>query len=217
MGSWSYPIFSLKEWEADVDPTDNCEIRMIETIVDKLFVGFGIYTFILVLTKSMVGEVKKRRMMQFDSSACLMIAIAGVVYLFVIFFSLAVQFLSSDDPIQSAELSDRLFGTYSLGYWMPSIFIMVSQFLWFKRAREIATIRVIIGVLFLISIERIIVYVTSFHRDYLNSSWSIPIYYTLIEWLMGLALFAAVSVIFHVILTKLRSVRSKESNFTNQH
>lgn len=172
---------------------------MIETILKSLFVGFGIYTLILLLFKQILSKPTKIEIEKFDNSACTIIPVIGLIYLINWVGTLFLQYSNIEDPTEVYQMKNRLFGSYWFGYWLAQSLFLSSQLLWFKKLRKITWIRILIALTFIVSIESILVHLTSLHREYLPSSWSMSLSAKIVEWIYSLGIFSVVSITFHQI------------------
>jgi len=62
-----------------------------------------------------------------------------------------------------------MFGAYWFGYWIyPLAYIGLTQLLWIDRIRKHSALRFLLAIviLFVISLEKIVILVTSLHRDF---------------------------------------------------
>ena len=68
---------------------------------------------------------------------------------------------------------DRIFEKYWFGIWIQPLFwFALSQIFRIKLFSKNILIRIIASFFLIISIERLIIIISSFHRDYLPSSWT---------------------------------------------
>jgi molybdopterin-containing oxidoreductase family membrane subunit len=97
---------------------------------------------------------------------------------FVIGFVYAIEFFIAWYSGNSYELSTlvtRATGPYAWAYWtMVGSNVIAPQILWFRRARRTPWLILIVCLLVNVGMwcERFIIVVTSLHRDYLPSSWT---------------------------------------------
>ena len=144
-------------------------------------------------------------------------SIVGIAYITEFFIA-----WYSGNPYESYAFQNRAFGPYWWAYWsMMTCNVITPQLFWFKKIRTsimatfIISIFVNIGMWF----ERFVIIVTSLHRDYLPSSWTMysP---TFIEvgifvGTIGLffVLFLTFSRLFPIIaLAELKSILKKTGN-----
>lgn len=176
---------------------------MTETLLKSILFGFGVYSIFILLIKPLFSDATKIKIEKFDNSACSIIPVIGLIYLLNWLGTLFFQYNNLEDSAEIYQLKSRLFGTYWFGYWLqPSLFLS-SQLLWFKKLRKIIVIRFLIALTLTFSIERII-YLTSLHRDFMPSTWSVSLLSKIIEWIWSIGIFTFVTIIFDLIKTRLK-------------
>ena len=142
-------------------------------VAGAVFSGFAMVITLLLITRKVLHLERYFTDKHFENMAKVIITtgtIVGVAYgteLFMAYYS--------GNPYERFTFSNRAFGPYSWAYWlMVSCNVLVPQIFWVKRLRRsplvlfIASIFINIGMWF----ERFNIIVTSLHRDYLPSSWS---------------------------------------------
>lgn len=169
--------------------------------LESILFAFGIYTIILFSIKPFISRSLKTKIEEFDNSTCLLISIVGLIYFLVFFITIYFQLRSLQTHSEIYGMKQRLFGTYWFAYWTQPAFYLTSQLLWFKKLRKLTLIRLFVSLSLIASIQGIIIYLTSLHRDYLPSSWSTPISLQIIDWLWSFGIFGIVSTVFHSIKT----------------
>lgn len=109
-----------------------------------------------------------------------------------------------------------MFGKYWFGYWVqPLLWISITQLLRIKAIKKNIILRILFSILLIHSIERIIIIITSFHRDYLPSSWTMYSDFQLypsnimLSLLLKIILFLTFVGIFHLINKKIKSFKNK--------
>lgn len=137
---------------------------IIQLIIDSIFFGFAAYSLAFVLLNFHISFNFKLGE-NLDHSATLLFRIAGMIYLiiWIIIFNIAI----TDDE---HRLVNRMFGPYWYGFWMyPVTNLGVSQLFWIRKIRNSKAYRIIfsIALLFVMSYEKIVIIVTSLHRDFL--------------------------------------------------
>lgn len=166
-------------------------MNSVHSFASLILMGFGAYSILFVIVGFFLSPSRREKWNAFDRSTVLLAAIIGLLYL--INWSVSCFVLS---------LSDRIFGPYWFGIWLPIALVGFSQLLWFPTLRTNAWIRLLVGFCLIVSIEGIVTSITSLHRDYLPSSWSKTISTYLVEWLEALSLFVIVSLGFHLMYRK---------------
>lgn len=174
--------------------------EFIILIFNAIFYGFcftSLISYFLSLSKS---ENIKLLNENFFEQSIKCIRVFGIIYLTytVSYFIYYFNFVITEDDYLSTK--NRATGPYAWAYWImllrPIVFSLLSQLLWLKIfqkksfANSILVFLIFIVVLFSgANIERLIIIITSFHRDYLPSSWKPHDFYDL-WYLIPLALFA---------------------------
>jgi len=128
---------------------------------------------LLLITRKVLGLEKYITIRHFELMAKVILVtglLVGTAYTTELFMA-----WYSGNPYERFTFMNRAFGPYSWAYWlMFSCNVFVPQIFWFKRMRKsvvvlfIASLLVNVGMWF----ERFNIVVTSLHRDYLPSSWS---------------------------------------------
>lgn len=175
---------------------------MIQQSTASLFFGFGIYTLLLILALQF-RKGKTDIINQFDQSVCLMIPIVFIIFILTTIIDLMIQYNQVWNTSEFDVLYTRVFGKYWLGYWIQPILFLSSQLLWFQHVRKNVWIRLFIGIVLLISVEQIIIYLTSLHREYLPSTWSITLSDRILSWTVDFISFLVIGILFHFLRKKL--------------
>lgn len=141
----------------------------LQIITIDFFTAFGLYTLLFLLisifTKKLILHI-------IDAEATKFISFVGIIYLLAWTIGLFVFYFENNAEEQSNMLN-RLFGKYWFGIWaQPIIWFSITQFLRIKRINKNVLLRILFSILLIISIERCIIIITSLHRDYLPSSWT---------------------------------------------
>ncbi len=140
---------------------------LIYSFIDALIFGFAIYA---ILTSLFTG-LKKRFNSEMDRAATYIIISSGL--LFFVFWLIGIITPKDDD---SYSLLNRMFGPYWFWYWFYIIsMVLFTQLYWNKRLQNSHLFKIGTGIIFLIvlSYEKVVILITSFHRDFLPSSWSL--------------------------------------------
>ena len=127
-------------------------------IIGDIFIGYGLYSIVLVVICLFVKA--NDTIVKLDDAANNIVSIFGLVSL------IASIILIIQVPRATT------FRTYWWEPWIQFvIWIMVTQLLWSTQVRRSGIIRIIISLLLVVSFERYVIIVTSFHRDYIPSGW----------------------------------------------
>ena len=184
-----------------------------ELTAELLLFGFGIYSLFYFSVTFFLHKQNYVTITKYDNSACVVAAIAGGLYLLVWLIKLSMKILPTEEQ-DGVLIANSVTSPYWLGFLVPPLLLSSSQLLWIKSLRRKKIIRVIIALFLLTSIESIVIYLTALHRDYLPSSWSMPVSARITEWLIGLGLFGATTTIFHLMKTKLKAYTNQRKNST---
>jgi molybdopterin-containing oxidoreductase family membrane subunit len=142
-------------------------------VAGAIFSGFAMVITLLLIVRKLMHLENYITDRHFELMAKVILAtgmLVGLAYTTELFIA-----WYSGNPYEQFTFYNRAFGPYAWAYWlMFGCNVLVPQIFWFKRARRsvvvlfIASIFVNIGMWF----ERFNIVVTSLHRDYLPSSWS---------------------------------------------
>lgn len=186
-------------------------IETIRTLTELLrvdiIIGFGLYSIVFFLFRKFLD--KKDFLNDFDHTAVRFTIFAGIVYGILWLIGLILSYNQIDNELDKIAFNQRLIGPYWFGYWLQPLFcILLTQLLWIKSLRKSLIFRIILSLLFLLSFERIVIIITSFHRDYLPSSWSLNL--SLGEIIFGLTIktviFILIVSVIHFGKNKIKSV-----------
>ncbi|WP_452222614.1 hypothetical protein [Lacinutrix chionoecetis] len=145
----------------------------ITLLFDALIYGFCFTTFIsyfLSLFKSVRLNKINNRFFKYSIKTIRIIAIVYFVYYIV---DLTNYYFFKDHSL----FTERATGTYWFAYWImllrPFLFCLLIQLLWIKQLqrKNVVNFLLVLIILFLVlasgaNIERYIILLTSFHRDY---------------------------------------------------
>jgi molybdopterin-containing oxidoreductase family membrane subunit len=146
-------------------------------VINDIFIGYGSYSFVFIVITLFVRE--NDTVVKFDDTANGIVSFFGLVFL----ISLVILIIQAPQP--------TTFRAYWWGPWIQSIiWIAVTQLLWITQVRRSSIIRIIISLLLMISFERYVIIVTSFHRDYVPGGWVSAL--TPMQLIMGLTLKMAI-------------------------
>ncbi|RMH38630.1 MAG: hydrogenase [Deltaproteobacteria bacterium] len=142
-------------------------------VAGAVFSGFAMVITLLTITRKVMGleaYITDRHLELMSKVLLLTGMIVGFAYTTELFIA-----WYSGNPYEQFTFMNRAFGPYAWAYWlMFSCNVFVPQIFWFKRFRRsvpvlfVASLLVNVGMWF----ERFNIVVTSLHRDYLPSSWS---------------------------------------------
>ncbi|HEY5749657.1 MAG TPA: hypothetical protein VIU12_26495 [Chryseolinea sp.] len=126
-------------------------------IVLDIFIGYGVYSLLVFPLFKRTKLISK-----LDDAANKLIAGSGLLYL--------ISFLIMINLAPPPQISDA---RYWWGLWIqPIIWLSATQLVRFDRVKRSIIARIVISLLLIVSFERFVIIVTSFHRDYVPSGWA---------------------------------------------
>lgn len=144
---------------------------VLNELTGCIFVGFAIFTLLTSFAK-FPTEARTEFVEKLTYTAVMMVRVAALIYLGTWLTNLFIQWQSEGE---NYTMITRLTGPYWFGYLMyPISFGLFPQLLWINRTKKIKAIRILASLLFLFmgQLEKIVIILTSLHRDYVPSSWS---------------------------------------------
>lgn len=186
---------------------------IVKFIRIDIFVGFGFYSIIYFLLLLYLKD--KTLIIEFDKSAVQLIIFGGIVW-FVLWLIGTLIFYLELDGIEKSEYYEQLIGKYSYGTWIQPIFwLILTQLYRINFIKRFLFFRLAISLLFVLTFERFVIIVTSLHRDYLPSNWTLKTDLELSAeyWILGLLakvlIFIATASIFHFGRKKIKTLYNK--------
>jgi hypothetical protein len=144
---------------------------ILDFIRVDLIIGFGWYSIFLFIFR--LFRYKKEFLNEFDKQACKTVAFLGITYGIVWIIAVFSNYFSAMNEEEKTQFIRRLTGPYSIGYWFQPLFwVVLTQLLRIRFIRKFLIFRLLICISFILTFERFVIIVTSLHRDYLPSSWS---------------------------------------------
>jgi molybdopterin-containing oxidoreductase family membrane subunit len=141
----------------------------LELLILDFFTAFGLYSFLFLILSIFI---KKIAIFQFDNQAKKFISFVGVLYIIFWFLGTIVYCVECNSEEKNAMI-DRIFEKYWFGIWIQPLFwFALSQIFRIKLFSKNILIRIIASFFLIFSIERLVIIISSFHRDYLPSSWT---------------------------------------------
>jgi Ni/Fe-hydrogenase subunit HybB-like protein len=142
-------------------------------VAGAVFSGFGMVMTLLILTRKVMHLERYITLVHLESMAKIMLltgSLVGLAYLTEFFVA-----WYSGNVYERYAFVNRATGPYWWAYWtMMSCNLIVPQILWSKRARTSVPVLFVLSILVNVGMwfERFVIIVTSLHRDFLPSSWS---------------------------------------------
>lgn len=144
-------------------------IYSLQLIQQDFFTAFGVFTLIYLVLKIFI---KNPILYKIDEESNKFISVIGLVYLAVYIAGMTIEINAINDD-EKALMVKRVFGKHWFGLWLqPLLWLLITQLLRIKRVRENTIIRIVFSFLLIFSLERIVIFTTAFHRDYLPSTWN---------------------------------------------
>lgn len=182
-------------------------ILFLQIITVDFFTAFGLYSLLFLFLSIFT---KKIFLYKLDEEAKNFISFVGIVYFIVWFVGIFIFYTESNAEEQNSMLN-RMFGKYWVGFWVqPILWFSITQLLRIKKIWKNVLLRIIFSFLLIISIEKYIIIITSFHRDYLPSSWTmhndLGIYPSnfFLELLVKIIMFLLFVGIYYLTISRLR-------------
>lgn len=179
-------------------------------ILSNLFLGFGLYN-LLFLFLGFTGFRKNNFYREFDTSAIKTLLLLGLTYLVVYGYDTLMIFID-DDPTDKTAYLERLNGPYAFAIFAQQfLYIFFSLAFLIPHVKRIFLLRLFFGLGLILNFEKITIFVTSLHRDYLPSSWRMYSTLTgslLLDWLLSMVIFICLSFVAYFFLRRKQSIRN---------
>jgi hypothetical protein len=185
----------------------------LEFILVDFFSTYGLITIIcLLLSLFLKNPILKK----IENQSNLFISFIGILYLIIFLITTIVELNISDQESKNYLLK-TMFGKYWFGFWLqPLLWFSMSQLLRIKPIQKSILLKLIFSFFFILSIEKIVIIITSFHRDYLPSSWTMSSssYSSnlFLELLIKISLFLFSIAIFTIIHRKIKEFKNGKNN-----
>ncbi len=180
---------------------------IIRLLFDSIFLGFAWFSIILVINRISIKNQFKVLGEAVDNSAIYLVRYTGLLFLIYTTFSSLGSIRYSE--YEKYSIINRMFGSFWFGFWIyPFAYSVLTQLLWVKGMRSNNAIRLLIALILIIalSIEKLIILVTSLNRDYIESGWTFMIKESIgtmvSNWLLKLLIFATLVLITNFFLQK---------------
>jgi hypothetical protein len=147
------------------------KFTILNVLAHSVFTGFGIVIPVVALLRT--SNLKKIAVKEaFVLTAVQVLRVAGILY-FILWLADTYIAMESLQGVNAIDTSNRLFGTYSFAYWFsPLMYLLLSQLFWIKKLYiKKAPLITLALMLLILPSQRLLIIITSFHRDYLPSSW----------------------------------------------
>jgi len=154
-----------------------------------LILGFGWYSVLFFTLK--LFKYKKDLLTEFDKDACKTFVFLGILFAVIWFLAVTLDYAMIMTEDEKTQFLGRLTGEYSFGIWFQPLFwLIITQLIRFNIIRKFLFFRILIVIPFVLTFERFVIIVTSLHRDYLPSSWTmyVDLGFTWWEFLLSILL-----------------------------
>ena len=142
-------------------------------VAGAIYSGFGMVMTLVIAARSIYNLKHIFTISHLDKMAQIMLLTGSIVgYSYVMEFFIAWY---SGNPYESYAFINRALGPYWWAYFLMMTCNVVSpQIMWFKKLRTSIIVSFIISIVVNIGMwfERFVIIVTSLHRDFLPSSWT---------------------------------------------
>jgi len=171
---------------------------------DILFFGFAIYSFLFIVFKRFAFYKNNHVFPKIEKAAITVVVLAGLLFAAIWFFYMGKNLLDKDRQ----SFVQRITGPYGFGYWLPPVLYLISsQLVRIPKIANNSILRFIIAVLLFLNFEKFVIIVTSLHRDYLPSSWTMYGDYSIfgwiaIDWIIKLIVFSSFVTIVYYLQTR---------------
>jgi hypothetical protein len=174
---------------------------LVQVITVDIFIGFGLYSILYVLVMTFKKDLKLLQTL--DTNSTRFVVFVGIIY-FAINLIWTINLFAEPGVY-------KVRGQYWWVPWLqPLIWTMITQLFWINKIKELKVIRIIIAILLIVSFERYVIIVTSFHRDYIPWNWMMFSWITPTEIIIGLTtkiiLFCALATLYSYVLGKLKLI-----------
>ncbi len=176
-------------------------MEWIEFVVRVLWIGFGVYSFIFLAIPKKYKSAKSYIFLPLDKSAIAVFVISGLANLiYLVWFN--YQLFNSPEQTTHYTIEYRYGGPYYGVYWMMVAGQVLASLVYLrKRFRSIIWLRLVLSFYLTISLEKMILYTTSIHRDYpdifpvISEAFS----NSLLNWFICLSFFLFVAVFAYAL------------------
>ncbi|OOV25048.1 hypothetical protein BXU11_15980 [Flavobacterium sp. LM5] len=182
----------------------------LNIIYVDFFIGFGLYSILYLIVSLFIKNKAKINFV--DKIATNLVVFAGIIYFTSWIIGIYFTFQEITEEEKQSVLN-RMFGKYWFGYWLqPILWIFTTQILRIDKIRDSKILRFIFSLIFILSIERFIIILTSIHRDYIGTSFEMEIFTFLnVEYvyqiLIKIIMYLLFAVILHFTTEQLKKIK----------
>lgn len=140
-------------------------------LAKNFLVVFAFYSILLSLTR--LSRKDKSLFQDFDRMALAVSRLVGLVWLILMLTSMAV-FLVEMAQNQENELVYQHTLWFIRNTWFQwAIWIILLGLLWWPKTKNRLVPRVLFGISTVLSLEVLVIVITSYHRDFVPTGWSL--------------------------------------------
>ena len=140
---------------------------LLQTFIISPLLSFIFYQVAWLYTPG-TAKMRLKEYGNIDRTIVNLVLICSLVMLGWMFLFPTIDLLNGKDNI-------RAFGPYWWAFWYYPVILMITQLLWTNRFRQSEVFKFVIGFLLIAQpffIEKLVISITSFNRDYLPSYFS---------------------------------------------
>lgn len=177
---------------------------IMEFIRVDIFYGYALFSIAFIIASFFI---KNKDFIDKSNDASNKVVIySGIVY-FICLVLFIVEIYFSD------ESKSYMFSKYWYFPWLQPLFwIVITQLLWIRKIANSRILRIVFSLFLLISFEMMVILLSSFHRDYLPSSWSftetnrpVVLYLELLfHAFLKISIFCLLSYVYYMISQKIK-------------
>lgn len=178
-----------------------------------MLLGFGVYSIFYFILKNIFKESKA--LAEFDKSAIRVVLYVGIIWFAVWLFGLYSYYSNLELEPEQLEYLNYITGKYAFPFsFQPLFWLSLTQLFRLKFVRMYLFFRIVISILFAVSIEKLIIWTTLFHRDYLPSDHIVGINFTispkwyLLEWIIKILTFIVLTISYHIIRLSYKKAKA---------
>jgi|GEM_PF-949 polysulphide reductase nrfD len=142
-------------------------------VAGAIFSGFAMVSLLLIILRKVCKLEDYITLKHINLMNTVMLVAGSIVA--VAYLTEFVMAFHSDSEFEQYVFVNRATGPYAWAFWtMMACNVLLPQLLWFKKLRRNIAFSVFVALVVCVGMwfERFVIIVTSLHRDYLPSSWS---------------------------------------------
>jgi molybdopterin-containing oxidoreductase family membrane subunit len=210
--SFDFAAGQLPGWHATIFPP--------YFVAGAIFSGFAMVLTIAIPLRSAYRLQSMITDWHLENMAKVMLASGLVVGYGYLFEQFNAWYLA--EPFEEFVHSNRMFGPYATYYWLLlTCNIAIPQLLWSERIRRNPYLLFIIAIIINIGmwLERFVIVVTSLHRDFLPSAWSMyyPTIWDIATFIGSVGLFTTLLFLFVRLLPMISIFEMRELVHKESH